>query len=125
MSRMKELWIITAIFLFLTIAGDYLLRKKLKVSTSEKMSKRAKRFEHMGLAILFVGYLVIALKIILEDGDISFVILPFLCIIPLFRAFMEWKYNRKAKRWAMEMYSAVSLSLLFVVIRLLASKLLG
>lgn len=124
---MKEFFIIMGIVGILFIAGSYLLRKKLQVSTENKMSKRAKRFEYIGVAILVIGYWIIGFKFFMGDGDPNFAILifPFLCLVSLFRAVMQWKYNREAKLWAMELYEAITFSVLFIVMLLVAGPLLG
>jgi len=125
---MKEFSIIImGIIVILFIVGSYLLRKKLQVSTSNKMSKRAKRFEYIGVAILFVGYLVTVIKFSMGEGNrsIAIIIIPFICLVSLFRAVMQWKYNREAKLWAMELYEAMTFIILFIVVLLVAGPLLG
>lgn len=123
---MKEFFIIIGIVGTVWILGFYLLRKKLQVSTSNKMSKRAKRFEYIVVAILFVGYLVIVFKFFIEDGNrnAAILIFPFICLVSLFRAVMQWKYNREAKLWAMELYEAGMFILLFIAMLLVAGPLL-
>ena len=124
---MKEFFIIIGIVGILFIVGYYLLKKKLQVSTNNKMSKPAKRFEYIGVAILFLGYLVTVIKFSIGDGNrnIATIIFPFLCLVSLFRAVMQWKYNREAKLWAMEFYEAITFFILFIVILLVVGPLLG
>lgn len=123
----KVFFIIMGIIGILFIVGSYLLRKKLQVSTSNKMSKRAKRFEYIGVAILFVGYLVTVIKFSMGDENlnIAIIIFPFICLVSLFRAVMQWKYNREAKLWAMELFEATMFIILCIVMVLVAETLLG
>lgn len=124
---MKEFFIIMGIFGTVSIAGYYLLRKKLQLPTGNKMSKRAKRFEYIGIAILFVGYLVAVIKFSMGDGNrnLAIIIFPFICLVSLFRAVMLWKYNREAKLWALELYEASMFFILFIVMLLVVGPLLG
>jgi len=125
--NIKEFFIIMGIVGILFIVGSFLLRKKLQVSTSNKMSKRAKRFEYIGIAILFVGYLLAVIKFSVgdENRNIAIIIFPFVCLVSLFRAVMQWKYNREAKQWAMELYEAIMYIVILFVMLLVAGPLLG
>jgi len=116
-----------AIIVILLIVGNYVLRKKLQVSTDSKMSKRAKRFEYVGVAILVICYLVAVIKFSMGDGNrnIAVIIFPFFCLVSLFRAVIQWKYNREAKLWALELYEAIMYIILFIVMLLVAGPLLG
>ncbi len=112
--------------LIASIIGEYFLRRKLKVSKTEKMSPRANRFKNIAIAILIASYLVVFLiyevdilgkyKIDVEFRMLFFV-LPFFYLVTLLRTFMEWKYNRPAKQWAMEIYSIFVWTMILIVMQ--------
>ena len=100
-------FIFVGIIACLIIIGDYVLRRKLKVLKHEKMEPRPKRFENIVVAIIIISYMIISATLIFKNEDMIplLIVLPFFIIISLFRAFMEWRFNRQARKWAMEIYS--------------------
>ena len=124
---MKDMIVIIIVVGIVLIIGEYFLKRKLNVLMHEKMGPRAKRFETIGVSILFIGYLVISTTLILgnEEVNVLFIIFPFFVILSTFRAFMEWRYNRHAKKWAMEIFSIIAISVLVAALLATGDKFFG
>ena len=124
MNNIIFIVIIVGIFLLI---GEYFLKKKLNVVKHEKMSPRAKLFENIGVTIIVIGYLIISIPLISQNVDLNilWILFPFILIVSGFRAFMEWRYNRHARKWAMEIYSIITFSFIVAVILLMGDKLIG
>jgi Domain of unknown function (DUF4181) len=126
-DRMKDMIVIIIVVGIFLIIGEYFLKRKLNVLKHEKMAPRAKRFETIGVSILFSGYLVISTTLIFgnEEVNVLFIVFPFFVILSTFRAFMEWRYNRHAKKWALEIYSIIAISVLVATLLARGDKFFG
>lgn len=122
-----KVFIFIGIIVCLLIVGDFVIRKKLKVLKHEKMDPRPKRIETIGVTTLFIGYMIVSTTLIFkyEDVNILFIIFPFFVVLSSFRAFMEWRFNRQARKWAIEIYSLCALSVLIVILLVAGDKLIG
>jgi hypothetical protein len=120
-KRMNDIISVIAIMCILLLIGDYFLRRKLNVLKNEKMSPGARRFENIGVTIIIIGYLLISIPLITQNRDINIVwiIFPLFIMVSAFRAFLEWRYNRHARKWAMEIYSIITFSVIVAVLLLL------
>lgn len=120
-------FIFVGIIVCLIIIGDYVLRRKLKVLKHEKMEPRPKRFENIVVFIIIISFMIISFTLINKNEDIVplLIVFPFFIVISLFRAFMEWRFNRQARKWAMEIYSLCVLSIFIVFLLTAGEKLFG
>ncbi|MBO1913494.1 DUF4181 domain-containing protein, partial [Microvirga sp. 3-52] len=86
------------------------LKRKYEIDRKgNPLSKPIKRLQFILLTICFISYLVIAFSFTITNGDFNllFVLIPFFIVISFIRGFMQWKYNRNAKVWILETYSAI------------------
>jgi hypothetical protein len=122
-----KIFIIIGIIICLLVGGEYVLKKKLKVMKHEKMEPRPKRIENIGVTILFIGYLVVSATFIFKYDDVNvlFLMFPFFIVLSSFRAFMEWRFNRQARKWAMEIYSLCAFSVLIIFLLVAGDQLFG
>ncbi|MFC5590525.1 DUF4181 domain-containing protein [Sporosarcina soli] len=122
-----KIFIIIGIIICLLVGGEYVLKKKLKVMKHEKMDPSPKRIENIGVTILFIGYLVVSATFIFKYDDVNvlFLMLPFFIVLSSFRAFMEWRFNRQARKWAMEIYSLCAFSVLIIFLLVAGDQLFG
>ncbi|MCG7335617.1 DUF4181 domain-containing protein [Sporosarcina sp. ACRSM] len=122
-----NVFIIIGVILCLLIIGDYVLRRKLKVLKHEKMDPRPKRIENIGVTILFIGYMIISTTLIFKYDDVNILLImfPFFIVLSSFRAFMEWRFNRQARKWAMEIYSLSVLSIFIIFLLVAGDRVFG
>ncbi len=122
-----KIFIIIGIIICLLVGGEYVLKKKLRVMKHEKMDPRPKRIENIGITILFIGYLVVSATFIFKYDDVNvlFLMFPFFIVLSSFRAFMEWRFNRQARKWAMEIYSLCAFSVLIIFLLVAGDQLFG
>ena|SRR6185437_5936182 len=113
--------------LILVVIGELILKEKIIVLKHEKMPQKARRVENVVVSILIISYLMFVFKFVVGESNtnILFIVLPLLIIVSTFRAIMEWVFNRNANKWALEIYSSVSITVVILVLVILQNKFIG
>lgn len=104
---MYNIIILGIILIIFAFAGEILLRKRFKIDRKKSnMSRFAKRFQFILLAIAYSAFIIASIIFISADEEFNvlFTILPFFFTVSAIRGFMEWKYNRGANRWISEIF---------------------
>ena len=115
---MKEIIIVGLIFIVIGLIGEYYLKKKFNINRKlNKMSELARRLQRIALSITFIIYMVTAFVLIFKYDDLNtfYIIMPYFIVISLIRFFVQWKYNRHANVWVLELYT------FFILLALLVS----
>ena len=116
---MKTLIIIGVILVVVGLLTTRLLTKRFSINQKENiMSKKHKRIQFIGVTILFFAFMVASFVLMIKNPDINilFILIPFLVSISALRIFMEWRYNRKANRWILEIFSTLFILMAYLMI---------
>lgn len=116
---MKTLIIIGIILVVVALVTTRFLTKRFSINEKENvMSKKHKRIEFIGVALLVFAFVVISFILMSKNPDINllFVLIPFFLSISILRIFMEWRYNRKANRWILEIFSTLVILAAYLIL---------
>ena len=114
---MKEIIVVGLIFIVVGIIGQYYLQKKFNINGKvNNVSKSAKRLQRIILVITFVIYMVIIFVLLIkyDEFNIILVLIPFIIITSLVRTYTQWKYNRHANVWILELFTVFILLALLI-----------
>ena len=125
---MKTLIIIGVILVIVSTVISRFLTKRFSIDQKENiMSKKHKQIQFVGVILTVIAFIVTSFIVTSKHPDINLVLLliPFFLIVSILRIFMEWRYNRKANRWILEIFStlfilAIYLSFIWLVPAVLA-----
>ena len=115
---MKELIIVGILFIIIGFITEYLVKRKYNIDRKgNPLSKTIKERQFILLIICLIIYLVISSTLIFtyDEFNVLFILIPFFIVISFIRGFMQWKYNRNANIWILEIYSAVILIIFFII----------
>ncbi len=107
------------ILIILSVIGGIFLEKRFKIKRkTNEMSPFAKRLQFILLAVIYLAFIIVSIRLISNDAEFNvlFTMLPFFFAISIVRGFMEWKYNRKAKRWISEIFGTFIFTTFFLII---------
>ena len=99
-----------------------LVKRKYNIDRKgNPLSKQIKKLQNILLTICFILYLVISSALIFtyDDFNVLFILIPFFIVISFIRGFMQWKYNRNANVWILEIYGAIILTIFFIIFGLM------
>lgn len=119
---MKELIIVGILFIFIGFITEYLVKRKYNIDRKgNPLSKPIKERQFILLIFCLIIYLVISSTLIFtyDDFNVLFLLIPFFIIISFIRVFMQWKYNRNANVWILEIYGAIVLTIFFIIFGLM------
>lgn len=105
---MKTLIIIGIILVIVSTVISRFLTKRFSIDHKENvMSKKHKQIQFVGVILTVFAYMMVSFRVTSKHPDVNLVLLliPFFLVISILRIFMEWRYNRQAKRWIMEIFS--------------------
>lgn len=114
---MKEIIVVGLILIVIGIIGEYYLKKKFNINRkSNNIGKLAKRYQRIVLSIIFIIYMVTVFVLLIkyEDINVFFILVPFLIVISLVRMYIQFKYNRHANIWILELFTN-SILLLYMI----------
>jgi len=114
---LKEIIVVGLIFIIVGLIGQYYLQKKFRINgKANNISKSIKRIQRIILGVAFIVYMVIIATSLIkyDDFNIVFVLIPFIMIISFVRGFTQWKYNRHANVWILELFTVFILIFLLV-----------
>lgn len=116
---MDNIIILGIILIIFAFSGEILLKKRFKIERKRNdMSRLAKRFQFILLAISYTAFIIVSIVFISADEEFNvlFIMFPFLFAVSAIRGFMEWKYNRVANRWISEIFGASFFTILTLAI---------
>ena len=106
---MREIIVVGLIFIVVGIIGEYYLKKKFDTNRKvNNISKSIKWIQGIVLGLIFIVYMLIvtALLIKYDEFNVTYVLTSFVIVIALVRMFTQWKYNRQANIWILELFTA-------------------
>lgn len=116
---MKTLIIIGIILVIVSTLISRFLTKRFSIDYKENtMSKKHKRIQFVGVILTVFAYMVVSFRVTSKDPDVNLVLLliPFFLIISILNIFMEWRYNRKANRWILEIFSTLFILTIYLLV---------
>ena len=120
---MTKLIIIICILLFViaVFTESYVKRKYNIDRKSNPLSKPIKRVQFILLTICFIIYLVITSTLLIKYDEFNALLVLFLffIVISFIRGFMQWKYNRGANIWRLEIFGAIIFTILVIIFGLI------
>lgn len=107
---MKTLIIIGIILVVVALVTTRYLTKRFSINEKENvMSKKLKRILFIVVTLLVFAYIVISFILTSKNPDINLlsIFIPFYLSVSILSIFMEWRYNRQANRWILEISSTL------------------
>lgn len=117
-----KLLIILAIYLLVSLPGDFYLKRKFEINRKESpLSEHAKKIRKRLTFLIGISYFIAIIVVIFkyEELNIFLIIVPYILVISLIQGGIERKYNREAKVWILEYSQGIYLVALFMIALLL------
>ena len=116
---MKEVIIFGIILIIILIIGEIFLKRKFHINRKkQERSLSHKRSEFVGTLVIALIFFVATMTLLSKYGGLTTVVTmsPFFILTALFRGIMQWKYDRTAKVWILEIFGAIILSAVYIVL---------
>lgn len=125
---MPILIVIGIVFIVVSLLTMRFLTKNFSIDQKvNTMSKKHKRIQWIGVLLFVFAFVGTAYQLMDSNPNMNILIitLPFYFSISMFRVFMEWRYNRQANRWILEICSTFFILALYVLLVFLTPILIG
>ena len=116
---MKEVIVFGIILITILIIGEVYLKRKFNINRKkQKKSLSHKRIEFVGILVIALIFFVATMKLIPKYGGLTTVVTmsPLFILTALFRGMMQWIYASAAKVWILEVFGAIILGAIYIVL---------